>query len=190
MPRFNAKAIKKDDIQAMHRLRSEGYTNKQIANSLGICVSTVYAHIGRMSQEVKYAEVQNKPCPVKKEFKFDSSTLMVVHDVDIPKPDEQIEEPKHAEPIEEPKPVITDTPVETENVKEDNTVMETKSLLQILSTRMVLKGSLCNFTVDSESGTIEMSDGIMSGILDRDTIDRFISELSEARKYVVKEDTK
>ena len=45
-------------------LRAEGMTNKQIAEQLGVSVSTVYNYIGRRSQAVKYAEVQNKPCPV------------------------------------------------------------------------------------------------------------------------------
>ena len=45
-------------------LRAEGMTNKQIAEQLGVSVSTVYNYIGRRSQAVKYAEMQNKPCPV------------------------------------------------------------------------------------------------------------------------------
>lgn len=179
MSKIDLKPISTGDVATMRKLREEGLTNKKIAERMGISVSSVYRYIGRKSQDVKYAEVQNKPSPIKTEFKFDSASLMVVHDIDIPKP-EKIEEIK-VEESATVEPTI-DIPVEE---KEDDVVMES-SLLQILSTRMILKGSLCNFTVDSETGTIEMSDGIMTGILDKDTVDRFISELNEAKKYVTK----
>lgn len=192
MSKVDLKPISTGDIATMRKLREEGLTNKKIAERMGISVSSVYRHIGRKSQDVKYAEIQNKPSPIKTEFKYDSSSLVVVHDVDIPK-ENTIEEVK----VEKPAVVETETvsnlinenaidiPVEVE--KEEDVVVESSNLLQVLSTRMVLKGSLCNFTVDSESGTIEMNDGIMSGILDRDTVIRFIAELSEASKYIIKE---
>lgn len=187
MSKVDLKPISTGDIATMRRLREEGLTNKKIAERMGISVSSVYRHIGRKSQDVKYAEVQNKPSPVKTEFKFDSNTLMVVHDIDIPVEEE----------VKEEKPVITETTVETETTidvsveeKEEETAMESSNLLQVLSTRMVLKGSLCNFIVDTESGTIEMNEGTMSGILDRDTVDRFIAELTEIRIRMAKEDRK
>lgn len=180
MSKIDLKPISTGDVATMRKLREEGLTNKKIAERMGISVSSVYRHIGRKSQDVKYAEVQNKPSPIKTEFKFDSASLMVVHDIDIPKK-EVIEE------LKEETPVVVDSAIDIPvEEKEDDVVMES-SLLQILSTRMILKGSLCNFTVDSETGTIEMSDGIMTGILDKDTVDRFISELNEAKKYVTKE---
>ena len=154
----------------------------------------MYRHIGRKSQDVKYAEIQNKPSPIKTEFKFDSSSLMVEHDIDIPK-EEAVEEIKKENTATNNNLVNENVAANTnaidipvENEKEEDVVVESSNLLQVVSTRMVLKGSLCNFTVDSESGTIEMSDGVMSGILDRDTVIRFIAELSEASKYIIKED--
>lgn len=192
MSKVDLKPISTGDIATMRKLREEGLTNKKIAERMGISVSSVYRHIGRKSQDVKYAEIQNKPSPIKTEFKIDSSSLMVVHDIDIQKV-EAIEEVKE---VKEEKPDVVE--VKTENnentidipveEKGEDVVVESSNLLQVLSTRMELKGSLCNFTVDSKSGTIEMADGVMSGILDRDTVIRFIAELSEASKYIIKED--
>lgn len=214
MSKVDLKPISTGDIAAMRRLREEGLTNKRIAERMGISVSSVYRHIGRKSQDVKYAEIQNKPSPIKTEFKFDDSSLMVVHDIDIPK-EEVVEEIKEENVVTnnnleskntasntniESENAVTNTNIESENTvtnaidipveeeKEEDVVVESTNLLQVLSTRMELKGSLCNFTVDSKSGTIEMSDGVMSGILDRDTVIRFIAELSEASKYIIKED--
>lgn len=211
MSKVDLKPISTGDIATMRKLREEGLTNKKIAERMGISISSVYRYIGRKSQDVKYAEIQNKPSPVKTEFKIDSSSLMVVHDIDIPKK-EVVEEIKEEKPdvvevktentidipkeegIEEEKPAVVEAKIENtidipvEEKKEEDVVVESTNLLQVLSTRMELKGSLCNFTVDSKSGTIEMSDGVMSGILDRDTVIRFIAELSEASKYIIKED--
>ena len=195
MSKIDLKPISTGDIATMRKLREEGLTNKKIAERMGISVSSVYRHIGRKSQDVKYAEIQNKPSPIKTEFKYDSNSLMVVHDVDIPNV-EAVVEIKEENASEN---VTTNNNLESENSvtnaidipvekKEEDVVVESTNLLQVLSTRMELKGSLCNFTVDSKSGTIEMADGVMSGILDRDTVIRFIAELSEASQYIIKED--
>lgn len=208
MSKIDLKPISTGDIATMRKLREEGLTNKKIAERMGISVSSVYRHIGRKSQDVKYAEIQNKPSPIKTEFKYDSSSLTVVHDVDIPK-EEAVEAIKEKNANEsavtnnnlESENTAANNNLESENVaastnaidipveeeKEEDVVVESSNLLQVLSTRMELKGSLCNFTVDSKSGTIEMADGVMSGILDRDTVIRFIAELSEASKYIIKE---
>ena len=52
---------KKVDAEIMYEMRRQGMTNKQIAENLGVHFTTVYSHIGRMSEAVKHAEVQNKP---------------------------------------------------------------------------------------------------------------------------------
>lgn len=51
----------KIDAEIMYSLRRQGMTNKQIADNLGVTPTTVYRHIGRMSEAVKHAEVQHKP---------------------------------------------------------------------------------------------------------------------------------
>lgn len=52
---------KKVDAEIMYEMRRQGMTNKQIAEALGVHFTTVYSYIGRMSEAVKHAEVQNKP---------------------------------------------------------------------------------------------------------------------------------
>lgn len=52
---------KKLNAEIMYDMRRQGMSNKQIAENLGIAVSTVYDHIGKKSMAVKHAEEQNKP---------------------------------------------------------------------------------------------------------------------------------
>ena len=60
------KSRKNIDAESMYEMRRQGMTNKQIADQLEVHVSTVYANIGRKSEAVKHAEVQNKPPVVEK----------------------------------------------------------------------------------------------------------------------------
>lgn len=52
---------KKLNAEIMYDMRRQGMSNKQIAENLGISVSTVYDHIGKKSMAVRHAEEQNKP---------------------------------------------------------------------------------------------------------------------------------
>lgn len=52
---------KKLNDEIMYDMRRQGMSNKQIAENLGIAVSTVYDHIGKKSLAVRHAEEQNKP---------------------------------------------------------------------------------------------------------------------------------
>ena len=156
------------DIQTLRSMREQGMTNKQIADNLGISVSTVYRYIGRKSQQVKYDEIQNKPCPVP------NPTGLIAEEIaekpvveDIP----SFVEETVAEPVEGVKETTFEEPEEAEPVK--------KTFLTVLNSRVKLQGSLCNYEIDSESGSIEMTDGIITGLLDRDTVRRFLSELNE-----------
>ena len=56
-----SKSRKNIDAEIMYEMRRQNMTNKQIAEAPGLHVSTVYAYIGRKSEAVKHAEVQNKP---------------------------------------------------------------------------------------------------------------------------------
>ena len=60
------KSRKNIDAEIMYEMRRQGMTNKQIADQLEVHVSTVYSYIGRQSEAVKHAEVQNKPPVVDK----------------------------------------------------------------------------------------------------------------------------
>lgn len=156
------------DIQTLRSMREQGMTNKQIANNLGISVSTVYRYIGRKSQQVKYDEIQNKPCPVPNPTGFlaeKNAEEPVVEDV------QSVIEETVAEPVEGIKEATFEESEEAEPVK--------KTLLTVLNSKVKLQGSLCNYEIDSESGSIEMTDGIITGLLDQVTVERFLSELRE-----------
>lgn len=146
------KSRKKIDAEIMYEMRRQNMTNKQIADSLGVCVSTVYKTIGRKSEAVKHAEVQNKPPVVEKILEE-----MYVIDAEagfkpfVPKPKE----------------------VEAPPVK--------KPLLAILSAKYTMQGELCQYVIDTNAGTVEMVEGasMVTGILDKQTIRRFIEELEQ-----------
>ncbi len=149
------------DIQTLRSMREQGMTNKQIADNLGISVSTVYRYIGRKSQQVKYDEIQNKPCAVPNPTGFVEEEPVAEEEI--------VEDPVlKEEPVEEP---VAEEPKEAEPAKE--------GLLTVLSSKMKLQGSLCNYEIDTDTGSIEMTDGIINGLLDRQTVERFLSELRE-----------
>lgn len=154
------------DIQTLRSMREQGMTNKQIADNLGVSVSTIYRYIGRKSQQVKYDEIQNKPCPVPNPTGF----------VEIPKPKPE----KKEEPIK-PKEDIPAKEIVVTHEKPDSS-----PLLRMISSRFKLQGSLCNYEVDTDSGTIEMQEGIITGLLDKDTVRRFLSELNEVANMLDK----
>lgn len=105
MEDIKRKLSKDIDVSTMRSMREQGMTNKQIANALGVAPTTVYRYIGRMSQDVKYAEIQNKPSPIGKAVAA------------------QVEEPKQPSVrVEMPLPTtdFTDAP---DVVEEQNTVL-------------------------------------------------------------------
>lgn len=164
------------DIQTLRSMREQGMTNKQIANNLGVSVSTVYRYIGRKSQQVKYDEIQNKPCPVPNPTGF----------VELPKPEKKEPEVYIPESTEPKKNVelrhdipAEETIVHCETPRNSGKYPDSSPLLRMISSRFKLQGSLCNYEVDTDSGTIEMQEGIITGLLDKDTVRRFLSELNE-----------
>lgn len=257
MSRDNLKRTIKMDInvEEIYRMRREGMTNKQIANALGVSVSSIYRYAGRMSEAVKHAEVQNKPCPIpdpikftpvkkeepkpepepvelklpKKEEHFSFTTdrfgnvvsisprdamdeklsLFSKTLVDLEETKKEVQkaqenqtpqmsgkerrrlerEKRKQEQQEEVKMEETDIVKEAEKKVNDDIVKEVEkkpepSLFEVLSTRTVLKGSLCNWIVDTESGSIEMTDGVLSGLLDKDSLKRYMDELNAVAKML------
>lgn len=71
-------------------------------------------------------------------------------------------------------------------VERDDKEVESKKLLKVISTRETLEGYVCKYIVDSEKDTIEI-DGVISGILDRETLDVFMNELDEIRNILCKQ---
>jgi len=146
------KSRKKIDAEIMYEMRRQGKTNLQIAKALEVHPSTVYNYIGRMSEAVKHAEVQNKP-PVVDKPKTETRVMSAEADFKpfVPKPKE----------------------VEGQAVK--------KPLLAILSAKYTMQGEMCQYIIDTSAGTVEMAEGnsMVTGILDKQTIRRFIEELEQ-----------
>ena len=141
-------------------LRAEGMTNKQIAEQLGVSVSTVYNYIGRRSQAVKYAEVQNKPCPV----------LALV--------------------VDEPNPLAERKYIPKEfEIYEEMSEVEAPIGLPIINERHVydLQGTACTFTVDTGSDFVvigEDENSLIKGIIQINSIPKLILELQQIMDIV------
>ena len=149
-----SRSRKNIDAETMYEMRRQNKTNKQIAESLGVHVSTVYAYIGRKSEAVKHAEVQNKP-PV----------VDVTPDT-ICKPE---------------KPVFRPCSVRT---AEEKAAKEEKPLLRLMFASYSYEGNLCKFVVDTSDMTVELMGGTVNGLLDSSTIGRFIDELTQVREML------
>ena len=56
-----------------------------------------------------------------------------------------------------------------------------KPLLAILSAKYTMQGEMCQYVIDTNAGTVEMVEGasMVTGILDKQTIRRFIEELEQ-----------
>lgn len=155
---FSKRSLSSDiDISAMREMRYNGYTNKQIADALGCNVSTVYRYIGKRSMDVQHCEEQNKPSPVKVE--------------------------KVVEPIAKP---AEDTPKKTEDVglrPEWVGVVDVseKSTLKLTKEVKILdfSGHLCDYHVNQLTGDMEMTNGVINGVMDKLSLQIFIRELQE-----------
>lgn len=159
------------DVTTMYNMRAEGMTNKQIAFALGVHPNTIYKYIGRMSEAVKHAEVQNKP-PVVPEMK-------IVQPESDKKPQEKsLIEKARKENAEKRKEEVVEKKVENE-MPIAQIKPQPKSTLRVISQRVSLEGNICKYVVDSESNSLEITDGTVTGLLDRETLTAFISELIE-----------
>lgn len=154
----------KIDSEIMYSLRRQGFTNKQIAKQLDVCVATVYNTIGRMSEAVKHAEVQNKP-PV----------------VDVPVVGKPVSKPVISENNGFKAVDVKPKEVQAPPVK--------GTLLTILSAKYTMQGELCQYVIDTNAKTVEMPEGrsMVCGVLDATTITRFIDELTQVKEMLTKE---
>ena len=159
---------KKVDAEIMYEMRRQGMTNKQIAENLGVSVSTVYATIGRLSESVKHAEVQGKPPVV-------DSPMVTEENGFLPFANK---EPAFAPPPAAQKPPFLPC---SARVAEEKAQEKKKPLLTVLSAKYTMQGELCQYTIDTNAGTVEMVEGVslVSGMLDKTTIRRFILELEQ-----------
>lgn len=143
---------KKLNAEIMYDMRRQGMSNKQIAENMGIAVSTVYDHIGKKSMAVRHAEEQNKP-PV----------------VDVPVANTAVISAESGFKPFAPEAVTFVHPPAN------------KPLLAVVSAKYTMHGELCQYTIDTSAGTVELVEGasMVTGMLDRDTIRRFIEELEQ-----------
>ena len=192
--KHNRRIAKDIDTSVIFSMREQGMSNKQIADKLGVSCSTIYRYAGRKSQQVKYAEVQNKPCPVPNPVNYIPNTDPFQYRVNrdgticiLPEEPQKVDVP---EPVAEMEPItpVPDYTIES-TVSESAVAMsipesKIEPILKVVSTRSTLEGYLCKYIVDTSSGSVEMSDGTISGLLDRETIARFIRELKEIAKML------
>lgn len=162
-----SKSKKNIDAEIMYEMRRQGMTNKQIAGSLGVYISTVYNYIGRKSEAVKHAEVQNKPPVVDKA------------------PNEAISI-QTADAIRNAVTKAENPPFRPCSVRtaEEKALKEKKPLLALLSAKYTLRGSVCQYILDTDDETVEMIGGIVTGLLDRETISQFVDELNQVREML------
>lgn len=164
------KLLRDLDLSTMYGMRERGMTNKQIAAALDISVSSVYQHIGRMSEAVKHAEVQHKPCPVS--FRERVEKMVPVDR------EERAEQPLVVADCAQSAPV-TPSPVEEPKKKE--------SPLSLIKEYRVmqLKGNVCEYRVDTGAKTVDMVEGgLVTGVLDLELLDAFMEELAHVRELI------
>ncbi len=174
MAERNRKLLRDMDVSTLRQMRMEGMTNKQIATSLGVSVSTVYNYIGRMSEDVKYAEVQRKPAPVRffQEAAIDEFAPVVA--LAQPQEEDEMQQTRTPTPYEPPQP------------------RPKTSMLQIVSAKYELNGQICRYQVNTGAKTVELMDGskggIVTGLLDTTTLPLFIAELQEIAEIIGREE--
>lgn len=164
---------KKVDAEIMYEMRRQGMTNKQIAENLGVHFTTVYSHIGRMPEAVKHAEVQNKP-PV-----INSPAVETL----VKTEPEMFKIMADEMPVAPEKPRFRPCSVRTAEEK----AKEQKQLLQLEFAQYTMRGSLCQYVVDTSDLSVELMNGVVTGLLDDETIGRFIDELVQVRDMLSKE---
>ena len=166
-------------VSEMLHLREEGLSNKQIAERLEISVTTVYQWIGRRSQAVKHAAVQNKPCPIPNPTNVDEELTEAVE------PENPVEAQKENDPVE----VECEEPMNDKQQCPETREKTHNTHLTVLKRREIvdLKGSSCCFRVDTGDNTVELVDdgsSLVKGMLDKESLGIFIRELMQVHKML------
>lgn len=153
--------------EMLHYREQEGLTNKQIAERLGCSVATVYRFIGKRSYSVANAQAQNKPLPVP----------------------EAVATGRVESPIEEDEPIVEEPTMEVQKKPVVSAVSETPfssfaPSLTVLKRREIIdfKGDYCTFEVDTGTESVNMKDGVIEGVMDKNGLFCFIRELMEIYK--------
>ena len=151
--------IPEETIELMKQYRMDGYTNKQIAEMVGVGVASVYDHIGKRSMDVRKAGEQNKPIPRT-----------------------SVEQPEFViESADDVRERIREEMKEMGEVVHMNNTMNGSGLsLLAVHEIMELQGGVCVYKIDSDSECVELLDkngGQLTGIIDYASIPQLITEL-------------
>lgn len=148
--------------EMLYLRESEGLSNKQIAQRIGCSVSSVYAFIGKRSRSVANALAQNKPLPVPE------SVVTGRYEESVRKEENPMMEQKKAANVE----------------PSDSTFSSFAPTLTVLKERRIIefKGDGCVFEVDTGEETVSMKDGLVNGLLDKNSLFVFVRELMEIYK--------
>lgn len=146
----------------MLELRSQGLTNKKIAETMGTKVSEVYERIGKKSDSVMIAEQNNKTQP-------------------LPSPEPEIPETAVVNTNAKEVVLARQPATDTSSV----TLLKERRVVKIID----LEGQLCNYQINQQTGTIELVDyddrvSMVRGFLDKDSIEVFIAELNELKELI------
>lgn len=147
--------------EMLYLRETEGLSNKQIAEKIGCSVSSVYAFIEKRSRSVANALEQNKPLPVP----------------------ESVVTGRYEEPVrKEENPMMEQKAANVE--PSDSTFSSFAPTLTVLKERRIIefKGDGCMFEVDTSEETVTMKDGLVNGLLDKNTLFVFVRELMEIYK--------
>lgn len=156
------------DMSTLRQMRLNGMSNKQIAESLDISISTVYKYIGRKAQDQKYAEIQNKP--------------NVVPITDL-RP--AAAEAGAAEVCKKPAPAAAEAAA-TVVCEAPAPAGDGRRALRMVGAKYRMQGGFCTYVIDTDNNDIEVNGDILNGLLDRDTLDDLIGELCEIRDMLEK----
>ena len=148
--------------EMLYLRESEGLSNKQIAQRIGCSVSSVYAFIGKRSRSVANALAQNKPLPVP----------------------ESVVTGRYEEPVRKEENPMMEQKKAANAEPSDSTFSSFAPTLTILKERRIIefKGDGCVFEVDTGEETVSMKDGLVNGLLDKNSLFVFVRELMEIYK--------
>ena len=148
--------------EMLYLRENEGLSNKQIAQRIGCSVSSVYAFIGKRSRSVANALAQNKPLPVP----------------------EVIVTGRYEEPVRKDENQMMEQKKAANEEPSDSTFSSLAPTLTVLKERRIIefKGDGCVFEVDTGEETVSMKDGLVNGLLDKNSLFVFVRELMEIYK--------
>ncbi len=145
--------------EMLYLRETEGLSNKQIAERIGCSVASVYRFIGKRSRSVANALAQNKPLPV-------PESLVTGRYETIGKDENKM--------MDFPKNVDVEAK-DSRSFAPTLTVVKERRIIEF-------KGDACMFEVDTGEETVTMKDGLVNGLLDKNTLFVFVRELMEIYK--------